>query len=914
MENDWLHKAQDQFFNLTIKTGATLNVTKVNGDRVPLFWGHEFRRRFWDGNAPGGTDCPYGTQTGCGVVIDYGFAGLVASGLIPHFDITTYPLASTEVTAMVNYWCGTVPVDPDGFCSGGTPQQSWYYTQPGQFFVFEPNTGGRGENSHVARWCADYLYAMGPLTTQTAVTQNLQMRRACAGADEGATHWSVMTRDDSTGLFYDDLGTVASFGLPISSDAHPTTTSNVNTDWFLGCSGVDCPTLAGITGAINTGNGGRIADSLTLDTAHSGIIPWITYLTSGDYYYLQNIYNWTSMFIRSAGGTGTGFDSSHGSWNIMNDLQTRAYAWGWKMLGASARLAPDFPSESPELRYFQQKLAYNTEAREGWMLINNGYFADNKSTGFAGTSNPSPYYWGLNTVHNGASNSAITNPFGLWNPILGVSATINLQTPTAAPCTTGTYPVCTSTQEAGWQNGFGVISVDLTNKYGFSFVKYVRQSMGLGAIAYVSNLSPSFLLAAEYFASRTSANSGVTPLTGSGSIAYNPQDGTQIAISSWTTVNESFCNDTTSGCPSSGVQNISSTFTNGSSTINGTNTLSVGQNGHFVNTGGSLPTNFSTFPTPYYVVSRTSSTFSVSATAGGAAITAGSAGSGTSTFIAGTSTSSGTAWDDALGRWNIGPNEDEAYAGIQWAVVASVSDLTGWSTANTVMQAMPNQSTFASFKAWDFAPASAGGCAFVTTSLPDANTGVAYTKTIQMSGCAGPTFSVSAGSLPSWATLNGACGNGVICGTPSGSTPTTSSFTISVTDANGNPTPQALSITDITPPAITTTSPLTAGTQFIAYGPLQFTATGDTSGNCTGCVWSATGLPAGMAMSGTGSVSGTPTTTCAPCTVAVTVTNNSGAGQAGPQNFSLTIAANTTSPGGTQVLGTVNIGGSLKKQ
>ncbi len=58
-------------------------------------------------------------------------------------------------------------------------------------------------------------------------------------------------------------------------------------------------------------------------------------------------------------------------------------------------------------------------------------------------------------------------------------------------------------------------------------------------------------------------------------------------------------------------------------------------------------------------------------------------------------------------------------------------------------------------------------CSINTASLPDANTGLPYSQTASQSGCSPSTWSVSSGSLPSWATLNTT--TGVISGTASGS-------------------------------------------------------------------------------------------------------------------------------------------------
>src|SRR4029077_8833732 len=82
-----------------------------------------------------------------------------------------------------------------------------------------------------------------------------------------------------------------------------------------------------------------------------------------------------------------------------------------------------------------------------------------------------------------------------------------------------------------------------------------------------------------------------------------------------------------------------------------------------------------------------------------------------------------------------------------------------------------------------------------TTSLPSGTVGASYAATLQASGGTPPiTWTISSGSLPSWATLNASTGG--ITGTPN-STGTTS-FTMTATDS-GTPTAQtatqALSIT-----------------------------------------------------------------------------------------------------------------------
>jgi len=82
--------------------------------------------------------------------------------------------------------------------------------------------------------------------------------------------------------------------------------------------------------------------------------------------------------------------------------------------------------------------------------------------------------------------------------------------------------------------------------------------------------------------------------------------------------------------------------------------------------------------------------------------------------------------------------------------------------------------------------------AIVTSSLPDAQAGVAYQTTLSATGGAGTlTWTISSGTLPSGVGLSPA---GAITGTPNPSGVGTSSFTVQVRDASGTTVAKALSI------------------------------------------------------------------------------------------------------------------------
>jgi len=149
-----------------------------------------------------------------------------------------------------------------------------------------------------------------------------------------------------------------------------------------------------------------------------------------------------------------------------------------------------------------------------------------------------------------------------------------------------------------------------------------------------------------------------------------------------------------------------------------------------------------------------------------------------------------------------------------------------------------------------------------TSTLPNGAAGTAYNETLEATG-APITWSLESDTLPTGLTLSRL---GEISGTPT--TAGTSTFTVKATNATGNVTKQ-LSII-VTATTITTTS-LPNGIVGTAYSQ-TLTATGGMQ-----ITWSIdTGtLPAGLALSNAGIISGTPTTE-GTSTFTVKATNDAG--------------------------------------
>ena len=143
-----------------------------------------------------------------------------------------------------------------------------------------------------------------------------------------------------------------------------------------------------------------------------------------------------------------------------------------------------------------------------------------------------------------------------------------------------------------------------------------------------------------------------------------------------------------------------------------------------------------------------------------------------------------------------------------------------------------------------------------TMSLPNGAVGQAYNQTVQATGGTGAlTWSIVAGTLPQNLSLNPT--TGVISGMPTAAG--SSSFTIRVADTAGQADTQVLSIliNQPTPPSITTTT-LPGGTIGQAYSQ-TLQATGGT-GTLISSLFGGS-LPANLALSSAGVISGTPTNT-----------------------------------------------------
>ncbi len=169
-----------------------------------------------------------------------------------------------------------------------------------------------------------------------------------------------------------------------------------------------------------------------------------------------------------------------------------------------------------------------------------------------------------------------------------------------------------------------------------------------------------------------------------------------------------------------------------------------------------------------------------------------------------------------------------------------------------------------------------------TTSLPDGIAGVGYTATLAASGGTPPYTWTGVSGLPNGLVVTPA---GQIQGTPG--TPGTYSAVIKVTDSLSATATTTLQIRIVRQLSITTPSLPGA----VANPATPYSVTLTTNGGLTPLTWSATGLPIGLTIDNTGTISGTPSTSAQPSnTVVVTATDASNPPQTASATYTLLVS------------------------
>lgn len=322
----------------------------------------------------------------------------------------------------------------------------------------------------------------------------------------------------------------------------------------------------------------------------------------------------------------------------------------------------------------------------------------------------------------------------------------------------------------------------------------------------------------------------------------------------------------------------------GNGTISGTPTTSGSSNFVVTVTDAESPTQTKTASLSI-VVAPAPSTPPPALTIGSSAFAAGQVGKGYSAALSASGGTPGYTWSLSGGSLP---------AGLSLSGNGAISGTPAASGTSSFTVTVSDSGSPAQTQSANLSLTVNAGQLTMTASVPSTGqTGTNYNAALSASGgTPGYTWSVSAGSLPAGLTLN--TSTGAISGLPT--TDGTSNFTVTVSDSGSPAQTQSagLSITVSTTQLAITTSALAAGEDGTIYSaPLS------ASGGTPGYTWSITSgsLPAGLTLSGSGLITGTPTGT-GTSSFTVQVADNSSPVQTARLNASITVSDAPQPPSG----------------
>lgn len=339
LENMWSTKLQDQSYSLALKVGNPLGSAVYSKSSFTHFGKTRWRKIFWNGQAPPRAK------------VDYNLAYLSQSKAIPTYDLTKSVPSSTLQSEYSSFTSGD-----QGDING-----------VGFWLKYMPQTGGRDDIGLIPGWYARYLYSFD------ANSYDVMLGNAAVSG-----YVPVHIREADSSLKFDSANAVSAFGRVQSLNARPTA-------WGPVGNGTPVGTLA------DTG--------WRWDLAHEPSFAYIPYLITGDWYFLEELYNWASAALFSSDPANVAW-GRNGNWGIISwSVQTRGAAWGLRNLGHAAFMAPD---GTPEKAYFREKLENNIAVREGGVNVTNGAFYS--------TASGSKWSWGRSTFSKGLAASPIGHP------------------------------------------------------------------------------------------------------------------------------------------------------------------------------------------------------------------------------------------------------------------------------------------------------------------------------------------------------------------------------------------------------------------------------------------------------------------------------------------------------------------------
>jgi hypothetical protein len=437
LENMWTQKLQDQFYDLVLKVGRSLTpvYSKANIKHIAKT---RWRKTFYIGEqAPA-------------VYIDFNLPYLAYTKAIPNFN------PNLNITnGAINGMLETGYSHSVGFTPGwrnsdkgepGTDDSVW---MQGQIWKNQFDAGQRPDIGLFTTWQMVYLYAM-----KTSDARVPELFQELVGNGNAANMIPMFARESKTGKVFVSGMSDDMFGRSMSLDARPKTYSNISK------SGDQDGDYQFAVDKVTQNN-------WTVDVAHFPNSFFIPYLFTGDYYFLEGMYNEASYVLHTPN------PNNRINGKGLFGHEDRGVAWGFRAIGEAAYLAPD---GSPEKKYFTQKMLDNIAVREGAFDIQNGSFYSPCTTNpFNAFAESSIWCIGKNKFNK------FPNPLYFWSKGYGADGEADL-----AKANNVSIP---------FQNAFLHVVMGHLDELGFNQIRPLRERFAQNFLGQVfdSAYSPYFL-------------------------------------------------------------------------------------------------------------------------------------------------------------------------------------------------------------------------------------------------------------------------------------------------------------------------------------------------------------------------------------------------------------------------------------
>jgi hypothetical protein len=398
-------KIQNQTYDVSLSTGNASPANVYIRTVVPQVYATRWTKTFWSGTAPAALNEVHN------------LAYLTSTYALPNYD-ATITLSGTTASNAISSWAAASKDIYDA----------------GLWIKYMPTTGGRKDIGPTTAWVTWALYSGSSGLWQIA-----------RGMADLAAAWPMCFRSGDARTF-NTLTGGAGLGRVVTRDTHPTQFLYGENGYMNGgnTTAGDKFTLGGVplvNGSLPSTNGWY------QDGAHQPEPYFAVYLTSGDYWYLEQLQFWGSwgLFISNPTTGTSGFALEASGRNPSDTViyeQVRGQAWVFRNRARGAYASPDGSQEKE----------YLTRATEQALRVFEGIHIGSSPGGLAPTSG------GLgDTIRNWwATYGALPspNPLRYWN-VGGSGDRDDIDTTKAA---TGAAP---------WMYSFLVTSLGIGKDLGF---------------------------------------------------------------------------------------------------------------------------------------------------------------------------------------------------------------------------------------------------------------------------------------------------------------------------------------------------------------------------------------------------------------------------------------------------------------